>query len=478
MRSETASVRWLDLFAGPGGWDEGARHLGIQPFGIEWDEAACLTREAAGHPTLQADVAELAPADFAPIFGLIASPPCQAWSMAGRRAGERDKQLVYLAARDMADGRDTRAELGAECEDARSMLVVEPLRWILELRPRLIACEQVPPVLEFWRWMEQPLRALGYSTWSGVLEAERYGVPQTRERAILLASLDGQAAPPPPTHHRYVPNEPRPEESMDLFGDGLLPWVSMAEALGWGMTARPYPVIASGRETGGPDKEKVGGAGARALIYAERDAGRWMLDPRASMGQGMIDRHGPRQPVPADAPAPVITEKARSAEWKLRAGTNANDVERSLDEPAPTMRFGERLKNTVTWRNGNQPNAADRRLDEPAPTVAAQPGCHGVEWVHDRPATTVAGDPRVHPPGHKVNGDDERRGRGDQYEGRRGENAIRVTVQEAAILQSFPPDYPWQGSRTKQFQQVGNAVPPLLAFHVLAALVGRGGVVG
>lgn len=45
-----------------------------------------------------------------------------------------------------------------------------------------------------------------------------------------------------------------------------------------------------------------------------------------------------------------------------------------------------------------------------------------------------------------------------------------MTIEEAAVLQGFPPDYPWRGMQTAMFRQVGNAVPPPLARAVLSAV--------
>jgi DNA (cytosine-5)-methyltransferase 1 len=47
----------------------------------------------------------------------------------------------------------------------------------------------------------------------------------------------------------------------------------------------------------------------------------------------------------------------------------------------------------------------------------------------------------------------------------------RLNVSEAGLLQTFPANYPWSGKDVSQ--QIGNAIPPRLAAHVLAAALGQ-----
>lgn len=138
--------------------------------------------------------------------------------------GRADVGLISQCARNLGIGIDDRVGMRANLADPRSLLVVEPLRWAIALRPRWVALEQVPPVLSLWKFYATVLETLGYSTWAGTLNAADYGVPQTRERAFLLASLEGAVHPPRATHCR--------DGAITLEGE-LLPWVTMAEALGW-----------------------------------------------------------------------------------------------------------------------------------------------------------------------------------------------------------------------------------------------------
>lgn len=254
-------MRALDLFAGPGGWDIAALALGLDVLGVERDDAACATRAAAGLATVQADVSGLDPVEFsdehygrlaAPLDLLIASPPCQAFSMAGNGAGRKaiDAYRREIHGMRLGQGID-RERLDEASADPRGHLTLEPLRWAMQLHPLRVALEQVETVLPLWEATADALRELGYRTWTGTLSAEQYGVPQTRRRAMLLASKLRAVERPRPTHRRFMPARVKPAQEESLFAApeperivhpedrDLLPWVSMAEALGWGMTGRP-----------------------------------------------------------------------------------------------------------------------------------------------------------------------------------------------------------------------------------------------
>lgn len=269
----------LDLFAGPGGWSEGLRLLGALPdLGLEHDDDACATRYDAGHATWQTDVATVSPRAFlgCDVEGIIASPPCQAFSASGKREGAKD--LRRLRNHVISCGRQGWHDPGDDWADPRSELILEPLRWVDTLWPSWLALEQVPPALPLWRALEVVLTDWGYQVWSGVLEAADYGLPQTRQRAFLLASLDAKPQPPTPTHTSAATGT--------LFGR-LEPWRTMGQALGW--------------DAGRVGFARVDDLGTSADGYRERD---WR---------------------PVSEPAFALTEKARSWVFERPATTVQGD---------------------------------------------------------------------------------------------------------------------------------------------------------
>jgi DNA (cytosine-5)-methyltransferase 1 len=438
-----------DLFCGAGGWGVGARLAGVaDPIGIDNDRDAARSHELAGFPTRWADVASFPIPERGSLRGLIASPPCQPFSKAGLGAGRPILDDVAEFVRSCRDGWHEPADEWRS--DDRVGLVVEPLRWALAALPEWCAWEQVPEVLPVWQAAADVLACHGYHAWAGVLSAERYGVAQTRKRAVLIASRAHAVRRPPPTHQAYRKGEP----PWDGPRDGLLPWVSMAAARGWGMTDRPYPTIASARTTGGPDKEWVGGTNGRRIIYDELDAGRWIEQPPLAL-RGSNDR--PNATIRSeDEPAPTVAFGHAAPEWVLNTGCDwqpggdRDDAQQlSLDVPAPTVTS----MSVRQWQI--RPVAGEERLAEVVDDA---------EWCAERPATTIAGRLLVPHPGANANRfNDSTKSRND---------GVRISLRDALVLQSFPADYPLFGNATSCCRQIGNAIPPLLAAAVLREAAG------
>lgn len=402
----------LDLFAGTG-WGVACQWLGIEEHGVEIMPEAVASRDAAGMHTLYRDVWDgLLGRHQIPAYNLlIASPPCQTFSVAGKGAGRKALDDVLIAVeRGDYTSPEMLKELTAQLDD-RTALVLTPLAHIYRDRPTYVVLEQVPTVLPVWNAYSVVMRELGYSVVTGVLNAEQYGVPQTRKRAILIGRLDGvEAAMPTPTHSRYY------SHNAAKLDERVQKWVSMSDAFGWG----------------GFSAEKV-------------------------MGGGMVERYGSRPGRSAEEPAFTIRASAGGMEpggFVLRSnyGTGGDAKKRGIrpvDAPAPTVT-----------------SKADRMQWIPRVMAGSGTACTTTDpRPVARPAQTITGGANAEW------GERETRARGAKD---RDPAAVRLTPEQAAVLQSYPTDFPFAGTKTKRFLQIGNAVPPLLARAILEPFLSTG----
>lgn len=415
----------------------------IDVIGIEWDKDAAATAQAAGHKRLVGDVREYRKYFvLVGIAGLIASPPCQGFSVAGKGRSRADSLHLLASLELFAQSRESDPvvlealidDLAHDMTDERTLLVLEPLVWMLRYMPAWAAFEQVPAVLPLWELIGAVLRQQGYSVAVSLVSAEQYGVPQTRQRAILLAHRERDVRIPAPTHSKYYPRDPK------RLDEGVLPWVSMAEALGWD-----------------PD-------GQRRMEHVR--------------GAGLIERHhGGKASKPRyqDQPGFTVTSADQGGSIRHRF-VDAVTGEWFNPEPSDVAAL-QSFPREYPWQGGKTSqrrqigNAIPPRLAGAmlAPLVAPQPGEDPARVVMDarenpgrtrpRPATEPARTVKCSRPGNL------------RWCGADGEVLRPMTVEEAAVLQSFPREYPWQGSRTARFQQVGNAVPPRLAEALLRGLI-------
>ena len=196
-------LRSISLFSGAMGLDLGLMQAGIDiQIGQDFDSSCIKTMHANGHKGIAGDIRNISADSIleqvdmkagAP-FLVCGGPPCQPFSTAGKRLG---------------------------INDPRGSLFKEFVRIIDGLRPRFFVMENVKGLMSSALRDENgnntntkvldvildEFRKLNYKTVYGVLDAVNYGVPQFRERFVMIGSRDNEDIfLPAPTHFRIHQN--------------------------------------------------------------------------------------------------------------------------------------------------------------------------------------------------------------------------------------------------------------------------------
>lgn len=374
---------------------------------------------------------------------LIGGPPCQAYSLAGRSRRAKDKEFH---------------------KDEKHFLYREYLRIIRVHRPTIFVMENVKGLLSSKHSgnpifekiigdLSRPSDGLEYEIRSFakrgdgsllkpadyIIHAERYGIPQSRHRVILLGVKKGLGMP----QHQLLTPVSKPVTVRQAIDD--LPRIrsklSKGDSVeGWRKAVRSAPFYVKGwRSESAPTMIKEMQTFAEAATISTTGDSfisreyrrprkptqllRWLHD----RGLGGVCQHESRSHMATD-----LARYLFSASFSHAFGYSPG-----LDE-FPRKLLPDHV-NAQVWQAPENIPFKDRfRVqcrNEPATTVVAHIAKDGHYYIHYDPSQCRS-----------------------------------LTVREAARLQTFPDNYFFAGNRTEQYTQVGNAVPPLLA-HMLSRIV-------
>ena len=183
-----SEVACIDLFCGAGGLTHGLIQSGVPVVaGIDVDVACRHPFEVNnGARFISKDINNVKPADLNKLYGdarvrvLAGCAPCQPFSTYSQRY-------------------DT-------LTSPRWPLLYQFARLVKSVRPDIVTMENVPLVEKHAVFDDfvTTLERLGYKVWKQVVDCTRYGLPQTRRRMVILASLVGKIELIAPTHDKPI----------------------------------------------------------------------------------------------------------------------------------------------------------------------------------------------------------------------------------------------------------------------------------
>ncbi|WP_084413520.1 DNA (cytosine-5-)-methyltransferase [Desulfovirgula thermocuniculi] len=549
-------LTFADLFCGAGGLSLGFALAGFRPLWALDNDPDCAEtyRTNLGDHFVLANTRGFDFSSLPTPDVLVGGPPCQSFSVAGKRLGP-------------ADERDCIPDF------IRAVEALRPAWFLMENVPGLLSVCGCPECAgrkvkeahkgRYFASVLERFRSLGYRVWWAVLDAADYGVPQFRKRVFVVGNRTGRDFSWPERTHAS------PAECLQgrLFGPPLRPWVTVAEALGFptifddrpamavqgeGRLSAPGhhhtracmvpPVLESPSLTVTATEHKgatpkgnnrasdvlaalAGSAAAVRCSGGPRRDGRRLQQNYVPAGplliqdcRGVQKRQNGRGWKGVDAPSYTVDGMATvglavpcGTPELLPPGQAARC--RVLDPGSPSVCVKPRSPRGGSPQNGEPvllwvdeiPHDGGPRVFDvtvrPSPCVDARQGGRPKLVVVskrakskasvDEPSIVIAADGREslaavlgeHPgfysddagvfplrnpgrPGYTVSAKND-----CASAAVRAAHVRRLTVRECARLQSFPDWFEFRGGKTARYRQVGNAVPPLLAWHLANAVL-------
>lgn len=389
-------MRVISLFSGAGGMDLGFINEGFE---IVWSndmflEATQTYKRNIGDHIVLGDITKIDSSEMPDnIDVVIGGFPCQGFSVANT------KRTI---------------------EDKRNFLYKEMLRVIRDKRPKVFVAENVKGILSLaggkvFEMIKKDFEDLGYVVDAKVLNAAEYGVPQARERVIILGNRIGKKNNFPNKTH-YIKDKVYDEDT-----SGLLPAITVEEAIGY---------LANVRLTHTPINLE------NKIIYnhvASENVSDMFWGRKYEVNQHEICDYLREWRKKSGWSTKKIDEhfgyKHTAGHW-FRKDNNSGSIPKPEDwwELKRIMGFDDKYDLQVTTLIEKQ--------------IKFEQSLRITNW--DRPSDTItATGPEIH-----IN------------------KKRRLSVRECAILQTFPEEFVFEGSLHRMYTQIGNAVPVKLAQKV------------
>ena len=384
----------ISLFSGAGGMDLGFIQAG---FDIIWandiiPEAIETYRNNIGKHIVYGDIRMINSNDIPNNADVIIGGfPCQGFSIANTKRS---------------------------MEDQRNFLYKEMLRIIKDKKPKMFVAENVKGLLSMgkgkvFNMIKKDFESLGYNVEARILNAAEYGVPQQRERLVIIGNrLSNNIIYPTKTH--YLTKEEH------LKNPNLLPAVTCEQAISWlaNIRCQDTPITLSNGKivyqhiANENVADKFWG---RKYNVNQHDICDYLVEWRkkAGLSTTAVDEH--------------FGYKYTAGHW-FRKDNNSGSIPKSSDwwELKKLLGFDDRYDKEVTTL-----------VEKP---VVFEQALRITNW--DRPSDTItATNPEIH-----IN------------------KMRRLSVRECALIQTFPEDFIFSGKNIHiMYKQIGNAVPVLLA---------------